>query len=105
MIDLGVQDGREQEFVVALPDRPRIAVAVADVDGAGRALDALIHHVDGAHRQPDLLWITGQERLVDLQHGGACLRQRSGFAVQHARKGEHQVVGVGVGLVLDAACE
>ncbi len=31
LIDLGVEDGWEEELVMAFPDRPRIAVAVTDV--------------------------------------------------------------------------
>ena len=88
---------------MALPDRSSVAIAVAHVHGASRTLDALIDQIDGFDRQVNLLGVAGEKRLVDLEDRRASLGECAGFTIQDAGERQHQVVRIGVGLVLDAA--
>ena len=85
-----------------LPGRPRVPVAVADVQRPGD-VDVLSDDVDRLHGQLDVLGVPGQERLVDLQEVGAGRGQGAGLGVEPAGQRTDQVAGVVIGLVADPA--
>ena len=66
LVDPRLEHRGEQEVVVALPGRPGVAVAVADVQRPGdrHAVGDDVHRLD---RQGRLLRVAREERLVDLQ--------------------------------------
>src|SRR5207237_82469 len=50
LIDIRVENGWEQELIVAFPNWPSVAVAIADVHRARGPSDAIVDNVDGFDR-------------------------------------------------------
>ena len=85
---------------MALPQRARVAVAVADVQRPGHR-HARGDHVDRRHGRLRRFRVAGQERLVDLQQLRPAVRQGAGLGVEHAGDGQDEVAAIGVGVPPD----
>ena len=77
------------------PQRPRVPVAVADVQRPAD-VGAPGHRVDRLHGQPDVLGIARQERFVDLKHACSGPGEFRCLGGEHQGERPHQAGVVGV---------
>src|SRR5258708_34251742 len=85
-----------------LPERPGMAIAVADVQGPGR-VDALGGQVDWLPGELELLGVAGQEGLVDLQDRRARSGQLARLDIEQPSERADQLRLVDAGSCADAA--
>ena len=98
LLDAGLEDGREQVPVAALPRRLAVAVAVADVEGHPRA-DPLHQRVDRPDPPRDVLGEPRIVGLVDLDVGRPGPDQLAQLDVHHPGEVERErLLGLVVGV-------